>query len=182
MLLRLVFLLYAEDRGLIPSATDEEARRLYDQGYGVRALHAKLTADAARYPDTMEERRGAWARLLVLFRLVHEGGGGGFIMGRGGDLFDPDDLSRSSLGQDAPGDRIAPAPVSDGCILGVLDKLLVLDGERLSYRTLDVEQIGSVYETVMGFTVETMPGRRSRCAAARTTRCRSSSISPSLPR
>jgi hypothetical protein len=157
VLLRLVFLLYAEDRGLIPSATDEEARRLYDQGYGVRALHAKLTADAARYPDTMEERRGAWARLLVLFRLVHKGGGGGFIMGRGGDLFDPA-IYPFLLGQDAPAGRIAPAPVSDGTILGVLDKLLVLDGERLSYRTLDVEQIGSVYETVMGFTVETMRG------------------------
>ena len=157
VLLRLVFLLYAEDRGLIPSAIDEQARRLYDQGYGVRALHAKLTADAARYPDTMEERRGAWARLLVLFRLVHKGGGGGFIMGRGGDLFDPT-IYPFLMGQDAPGDRIAPAAVSDGCILGVLDKLLVLDGERLSYRTLDVEQIGSVYETVMGFTVETMGG------------------------
>lgn len=157
VLLRLVFLLYAEDRGLIPSATDEDARTLYDQGYGVRALHGKLSADAARYPDTMEERRGAWARLLVLFRLVHKGGGGGFIMGRGGDLFDPA-IYPFLLGQDAPGDAIAPAPVSDGCILGMLDKLLVLDGERLSYRTLDVEQIGSVYETVMGFTVETMAG------------------------
>jgi hypothetical protein len=31
--------------------------------------------------------------------------------------------------------------------------------ERLSYRALDVEQIGSVYETVMGFTVETAAGR-----------------------
>lgn len=157
VLLRLVFLLYAEDRGLIPSATDEEARRLYDQGYGVRALHAKLTTDAARYPDTMDERRGAWARLLVLFRLVHKGGGGGFIMGRGGDLFDPT-IYPFLFGQDTPSDRIAPAPASDGCILGVLDKLLVLNGERLSYRTLDVEQIGSVYETVMGFTVETMRG------------------------
>ncbi|MCC6781157.1 MAG: N-6 DNA methylase [Hyphomicrobiales bacterium] len=157
VLLRLVFLLYAEDRGLIPSATDDEARRLYDQGYGVRALHAKLTADAARYPDTMEERRGAWARLLVLFRLVHKGGGDGFITGRGGDLFDPV-IYPFLLGQDAAGAPVAPAPVSDGCILGVLDKLLVLDGERLSYRTLDVEQIGSVYETVMGFTVETMGG------------------------
>jgi hypothetical protein len=157
VLLRLVFLLYAEDRGLVPSATDEESRRLYDQGYGVRALHAKLTGDAARYPDTMEERRGAWARLLVLFRLIHKGGGDGFIKGRGGDLFDPT-LHPFLLGQDKAGDPIAPATVSDGCILGVLDKLLILGGERLSYRTLDVEQIGSVYETVMGFTVETMPG------------------------
>jgi hypothetical protein len=31
--------------------------------------------------------------------------------------------------------------------------------ERLSYRTLDVEQIGSVYETVMGFMVETAAER-----------------------
>jgi hypothetical protein len=157
ILLRLVFLLYAEDRDLIPSATDEEARRLYNQGYGVRELHVKLTADAALYPDTMEERRGAWARLLVLFRLVYRGGGAGFVNGRGGDLFDPK-VYPFLLGQDATADRMAPAPVSDGCVLGVLDKLLVLDGERLSYRTLDVEQIGSVYETVMGFTVETMRG------------------------
>jgi hypothetical protein len=43
-------------------------------------------------------------------------------------------------------------------MLRVLDKLLNVNGERLSYRTLDVEQIGSVYETVMGFTVETRTG------------------------
>ena len=75
VLLRLVFLLYAEDRDLIPSRTDGEARALYDQGYGVRALHARLLEDAARNPDTMDERRGAWGRLLALFRLVHEGDG-----------------------------------------------------------------------------------------------------------
>ena len=34
--------------------------------------------------------------------------------------------------------------------------------ERLSYRALDVEQIGSVYETVMGFTVEVCRFRRIR--------------------
>ena len=41
----------------------------------------------------------------------------------------------------------------------VLEKLLVLDGERISYRTLDVEQIGSVYETIMGFRMEIATGR-----------------------
>ena len=34
----------------------------------------------------------------------------------------------------------------------------MLGGERLSYKTLDVEQIGSVYETVMGFTVTRSEG------------------------
>ncbi|MCY4234373.1 MAG: N-6 DNA methylase [Bacteroidetes bacterium] len=36
---------------------------------------------------------------------------------------------------------------------------MVLKGERLSYRTLDVEQIGSVYEAIMGFRVELSAGR-----------------------
>ena len=40
----------------------------------------------------------------------------------------------------------------------MLQNLLILDGERLSYRTLDVEQIGSVYETMMGFNLEVAAG------------------------
>ena len=89
VLLRLVFLLYAEDRDLIPSRTDGPARALYDEGYGVRTLHARLLGDRARHPDTMDERRGGWGRLLALFRLVHAGDGTGWIRGRGGKLFDP---------------------------------------------------------------------------------------------
>jgi hypothetical protein len=49
--------------------------------------------------------------------------------------------------------------ISDGVIFRVLNNLLILDGERLSYRTLDVEQIGSVYETMMGFDLEVARGR-----------------------
>ncbi|WFU56824.1 N-6 DNA methylase [Bradyrhizobium pachyrhizi] len=157
VLLRLVFLLYAEDRDLIPSRADGEARALYDQGYGVRSLYSRLLDDAARYPDTMDERRGAWARLLALFRLVHGGDGTGWILGRGGKLFDPEAFPFLQ-GQDAPAEPPAPPIVSDGSILHILDLLLNIDGEQLSYRTLDVEQIGSVYETVMGFTIETRPG------------------------
>ena len=83
--------------------------------------------------------------------------GRGWIRGRGGKLFDPE---RFLSCRARTSHRIPPSPatVSDGCILRILDLLLSLDGERLSYRTLDVEQIGSVYETVMGFTVETRPG------------------------
>ena len=40
----------------------------------------------------------------------------------------------------------------------MLEKLLILDSERLSYRTLDVEEIGSVYQTIMGFRVEVSRG------------------------
>ena len=158
VLLRLVFLLYAEDRDLIPSRSDAVARALYDQGYGVRCLHARLLEDRAKHELTMHLRRGAWARLLALFRLVHQGDSSGdWIRGRGGKLFDPAAFPFLQ-GQDDPTDPPKPADVSDECVLNILDRLLVLGGEKLSYRTLDVEQIGSVYETVMGFTVETMDG------------------------
>src|SRR6266404_2042023 len=158
VLLRLVFLLYAEDRDLIPSRIDADARAFYDQGYGVRTLYAHLLDDKAHYPDTMDERRGAWPRLLALFRLVHQGDStGDWIRGRGGKLFDAAEFPFLQ-GQEQASDPPSPATVSDGCILRILDLLLNLGGEKLSYRTLDVEQIGSVYETVMGFTIETRTG------------------------
>jgi hypothetical protein len=48
--------------------------------------------------------------------------------------------------------------IPDGVIYRVLENLLMLDGERLSYRSLDVEQIGSVYEAIMGFEVQVAQG------------------------
>jgi hypothetical protein len=162
VLMRLVFILYAEDRDLLPSRTDERARELYENGYSVRGLYGKLTEDAALNPDTMDERRGGWGRLLALFRLIHKGHKSHFVQARGGKLFDPDVFTFLE-GRGAPSEPPRVLPVSDGCVLRVLEGLMTLKGpagrERLSYRTLDVEQIGSVYETVMGFTVEAAPGR-----------------------
>ena len=169
VLMRLVFLLYAEDRGLVPSHDDPAARAFYDQGYGVRALHARLLEDEALHPDTMEERQGAWHRLLVLFRLVHAGDGTGWMRGRGGKLFNPAAFPFLQ-GQADPDDPVQVPPVSDGCVLRVLDGLLVLDGERLSYRALDVEQIGSVYETVMGFRAQPATGPSLALAAGKNNR------------
>jgi hypothetical protein len=162
VLMRLVFILYAEERDLIPSMTDARARALYAQGYSVRGLYAKVAEDEARYPDTMDERVGAWGWLLALFRLVHRGHPSGWIKGRGGKLFDPDAfpfLEGRCAAPETPQDPPRVLPVSDGTILRILRGLMVVDGERISYRTLDVNEIGSVYETVMGFTVETAVGR-----------------------
>ncbi|MBM3927839.1 MAG: hypothetical protein FJ335_05185, partial [Sphingomonadales bacterium] len=153
VLLRLIFILYAEDRGLMPSAGGAAAKTLYEQGYALGGLHVRLRDDAALYPDTMDERRGAWGRLMALFRLVDRGHPSGFMQARGGKLFD-ERAFPFLLGRDTPEDAEALLPVGDGCILRVLDGLLIDRGERIAYRALSVEQIGSVYETVMGFTVE----------------------------
>jgi hypothetical protein len=163
VLMRLVFVLYAEDRDLLPSRSDARAREIYETSYSVRGLYAKLTEDATLNPDTMDERRGGWGGLLALFRLIHKGHKSGFVQARGGKLFDPDEFPflEGRVSKDEPARILA---VSDGCLLRILEGLMTLklrgaERERLSYRTLDVEQIGSVYETVMGFTVEAAKSR-----------------------
>jgi hypothetical protein len=173
VLMRLVFVLYAEDRDLLPSRTDERARELYESGYSVRSLFGQLAEDAALNPDTMDERRGAWGRLLALFRLIHKGHVSHFVQGRGGKLFDPD-VFPFLEGRDGLAAPPRVLPVSDGTILRILEGLMTLKGpngrERLSYRSLDVEQIGSVYEIVMGFKVVLTSGRSLAIRAAKNNR------------
>ncbi len=134
VLMRLVFVLYAEERDLMP------ADALYEENYGLRGLFKKLRDDAARHGnDLMDRRYGAWARLLALFRLIHAGGGreGFRFTARKGRLFDPDRFPFLE-GRANPGEAPGALPLLfDGTIWRVLERLLVLDGERLSYRTLD---------------------------------------------
>jgi hypothetical protein len=150
VLLRLVFLLYAEERGLMSGDP------AYARHYSVAGLFEKLREDAGRHPDTMDQRYGAWPRLLSLFRFVWRGGGDErlHLPGRRGALFDPGIyafLEGRAHRQADLGEQMDVPRVPDGVVWRVLEKLLLLDGERLSYRALDVEQIGSVYEAMMGF-------------------------------
>ena len=121
----------------------------------------------------MDQRYGAWAQLLVLFRMIHDGATAGDtrLPARHGVLFDPDRFpfleARIGAGSRQIHERIEPPLVPDGTVYRALDKLLVLDGERISYRALDVEQIGSVYETMMGFRLETATGRSLAIKAAK---------------
>jgi hypothetical protein len=174
VLMRLVFVMYAEDRDLLSSDP------IYSNYYSVTGLFNRLREDAGRHPDTMNQRYGAWSQLLTLFRLIYEGGqhGNFRLPARKGYLFDPDrypflegrgvvsserlvvsEDSEASLTTNNQQLTTAVPRVSDGTVYKVLRNLLILDGERLSYRTLDVEQIGSVYETVMGFNLEVARGR-----------------------
>ena len=159
VILRLVFLLFAEERDMLPE------NEIFLQYYSLSGLYERLQEDAALFPDTMDQRYGAWAQLLVLFRMIHDGAelGATRLPRRHGVLFDPDRFKflegRVSGGARQTDERIEPPLVPDGTIFRALEKLLVLDGERISYRALDVEQIGSVYETMMGFRLETATGR-----------------------
>ncbi|MCU0697706.1 MAG: N-6 DNA methylase [Myxococcaceae bacterium] len=161
-LLRLVFVLYAEDRGLLP--VDQEP---YAEDLSVKALYEQLLEDAGRFPDAMNRRFGAWPRLLALFRSVFFGASHGklHMPPRRGQLFDPEAfpfLEGWSFGG-APLEATAraevkPPSIDDETMYRVLEKLIVLEGQRLSYQSLDVEQIGSVYEALMGYHVKRLTG------------------------
>src|SRR5205823_9870478 len=71
VILRLVFLLYAEERDMLPE--DET----FLQHYSLAGLYERLRKDAALFQDTMDQRYGAWAQLLVLFRMIHDGAASG---------------------------------------------------------------------------------------------------------
>ncbi|MBK7539413.1 MAG: hypothetical protein IPI49_29450 [Myxococcales bacterium] len=159
-MLRLVFVLYAEDNGLLPTE-----HPLYAQHLSLLALHEELTADAGAFPDAMARRHGAYGRLLALFRAIYFGVSHGTLHmpPRHGQLFSPHEYpflegvtDPSSPGPaDADGRRRVTVPaIDDETVYLVLHRLLFLGQERLSYKALSVEQLGSVYEALMGFSVE----------------------------
>lgn len=162
VLLRMVFLLYAEDRGLMPMDAEP-----YGKDLSVKALYAQLQEDATSFPDSMNRRYGAWPRLLALFRCVFFGASHGKLRmpPRRGQLFNPESYPFLEGWTDggaptSPADRAAmqPPSVDDGTLFQVLERLMVLEGQRLSYQALDVEQIGSVYEALMGYHVKRLGG------------------------
>jgi hypothetical protein len=162
LMMRVVFLLSAEERKLFP--LDEG---LYNSSYAVSTLRAELQAQADRHgEEPLERRSSAWHRLLAVFRMVH----GGVqhedlrLPAYGGSLFDPDRfpfLEGHTAGQPWRRQPGRPLPIDDRTVLHILDALQVLrfgagrgvtEARRLSFRALDVEQIGHVYEGLLDHT------------------------------
>jgi hypothetical protein len=157
VVLRLVFLLYAEDQGLLPVHDETYASHL-----SVKGLYDELVEDAGQHPESMHHRFGAYGRLLSLFRAVFYGVEHGELKlpPRRGHLFDPNSfpfleggLPGSTAAYRVPEERAATLPpsVDDGTVYEVLHRLIFFQGQRLSYASLDVEQLGSVYESLMGY-------------------------------
>ncbi|HXH74058.1 MAG TPA: DNA methyltransferase [Bacteriovoracaceae bacterium] len=158
VMMRLVFLLCAEERGLLLLGDPT-----YDQFYAVTTLRAQLAEEAGRLgPEVLERRHDAWSRLLANFRAVY----GGIehealrLPPLGGSLFDPDKypfLEGRKVGSSWKNSESAPLPIDNRTVLLLLTALQILEQKGgalyLSYRALDIEQIGHVYEGLLDNTV-----------------------------
>lgn len=145
VMMRLVFLLYAEEQRLLPSGDE-----LYDASYAVGPLHEELRTARRLHGGELGDRSAAtWPRLLATFTAIHGGSTHDllWIPPYGGSLFDP-----------ARFPWLVDAKVTDRVVYEILDALLTLRArkgfkgeERLSYKGLDVEQIGHVYEGLLEY-------------------------------
>lgn len=159
VMMRLVFLFCAEERGLLLLGDET-----YDANYAVSTLRALLREEADRVGvEVLERRQDAWARLLATFRAVH----GGVehealrLPALGGSLFDPDRfpfLEGRAAGTSWLATPASPLPIDNRTVLHLLEALQLLrtrgdggtsEARKLSYRALDIEQIGHVYEGLL---------------------------------
>ncbi|CFV69664.1 Type I restriction-modification system methyltransferase subunit [Burkholderia pseudomallei] len=151
VMMRLVFLLSAEERGLLLLGDER-----YEANYALSTLRMQLRAES---DEILERRWDAWSRLLAVFRAVY----GGIehenlrLPALGGSLFDPDRfpfLEGRARGSDWRTDVAKPLPIDNRTVLLLLEAIQQFQGRTLSYRALDVEQIGYVYEGLLERTVK----------------------------
>ena len=158
VMMRAVFLLVAEENNLLPADNPH-----YQTLYSIRSLRETLEQERYDNPEALETRTTAWHQLLATSRALHSGV---FheeltLPAYGGSLFDPDRfpfLEGRPKGTSWHTDTGAPIAVTDVDVLAILDSLLVLrfagrrsgaETARLSYRNVDVEQIGHIYERLL---------------------------------
>lgn len=154
VMMRLVFLFCAEEKGLLLAGNS-----LYDKSYAVSTIREELRTQADKYGEEILERRyDAWCRLLALFRGVHGGIDHDLLKlpAYGGDLFDPKRFPFLE------GDDL-PLQVDNRTVLHLLEALQILQDKltgkgakfeprKLSFKGLDVEQIGHIYEGLLDHT------------------------------
>ena len=143
VMMRIVFLLFAEESGLLPA--DNE---LYARAYSAGGLYTELeqrVADARGNEGELEHTVLAWHRLVALFTIVYRGVSHPELdlIAHDGSLFDPDAYPW------------IPLTVDDRTVLHMLRAVqtVTIAGElrTVSFRTLTVEQIGYVYEGLLSY-------------------------------
>jgi methylase of polypeptide subunit release factors len=166
VMMRLVFLFCAEERDLIPS----KPFLVYEENYSVSSISKQLRELADKHTEELLERRyDAWPRLLAAFRAIHGGLNHSelYIPAYGGNLFNPDRfpfLEGRKRGTSWKDSEANPLPVNNRTVLHLLEALQLLqikvpgggpaEARRLSFRALDIEQIGHVYEGLLDHTAK----------------------------
>ncbi len=145
LLYRLLFLLYAEDRDLLPVSDNR-----YDD-YALRPLRIEI-GDRMSNGDTFSSTAAkVWSHVSDLSRIIDKGDSSVGIPPYNGGLF---------AGAGSP--LLATARIADDVMAPALDALSFerSSGQRryINYRDLSVQQLGSIYERLLEFEIVREPG------------------------
>lgn len=150
IMMRIVFMLFAEERGLLPIN-----QKLYSNSYAINGVLHLLEDQARNNEELLDSSTSVWHRILstseALFR------GATFedmrMPAYGGSLFDPDRFPWLINKDSHSGLRLT---VSDRVMLHVLRSVQIVkqsgQARKISFREVDVEQIGYIYEGLLGYT------------------------------
>lgn len=150
---RMLFLLFAEQRGMLPGRGS-----LYADEFSLTALRTR-----AERPVGDDEHLDLWERLRTTFRMVEKGAPGLGIFGYNGALFGSDrtpTLAADPLPNPPPNPKVGDlgegVSLHNSALLRAVRALTTTgqDGalQRVSYADLSVEEIGSIYESLLDFT------------------------------
>lgn len=153
IMMRVVFLLFAEERGLLPQG------RVFTMGYGVSDELDRLDdRERDESAEVLDASFLTWHRLLATSQALYRGASFEDIRipSYGGSLFDPDRFSFLTT-RNEHGTLVVR--ISDRVMLEVLRAVQIarLRGQparRISFRDIDVEQIGYIYEGLLGYSCE----------------------------
>lgn len=152
MMMRIVFLLFAEERALLPQD------QLFAAGYGLSDRFDVLDARAQQEgQEALDATALTWHRLLATSGALHRGAS--FedmrLPAYGGSLFDPDRFGFLTATSQHGTLRVT---VSDRVMWHVLRSVQMASvggqARRVSFRDVDVEQIGYIYEGLLGYTCQ----------------------------
>ena len=155
VMMRIIFLLFAEETGLLPADSE-----LYARAYSVAGLYAEMeqrVTDARGNEGELEHTHLGWHRLLALFTVVYRGVDHPDLdlIAHDGSLFDPDAYAWLEGRESGDASPAVPLAVDDRTVLHMLRAVqtVTISGElrTVSFRTLTVEQIGYVYEGLLSF-------------------------------
>ena len=149
VMMRVVFMLFAEERGLLP--VNQE---LYGRSYGISGLLDDLEDEERRDATSLDRTTGVWHRVLATSTAMYSGATFEDMRmpAYGGSLFDPSRFSWLYTGHPDSGLNLV---VNDRVMLHVLRSIQIVrqnnQARRISFREVDVEQIGYVYEGLLGY-------------------------------
>jgi hypothetical protein len=141
VLYRLIFILYAEARELLPVRENQQYRDIYS----LHAIKHRIAEDLISGRHYLPTSDVIWPRLDRLFSDINEGNPPLNVATYNGGLFDPEKyefLTRHTVG--------------DGHLQQAIDKLARVNGEFVDYRDLSVQHMGTIYEGLLEYGLQAL--------------------------